>query len=232
MPVDASRSQIVQGQHLQRLVGFAILISIAAIALSGCLSGSDEDSASADSALPANAAPSISGSPPTAVNVDESYSFVPSATDANDDALQFSIENKPLWITFNQDSGKLSGRPTAADVGVYSDILLSVSDGSASASLPRFSISVDQVGNFSTTLSWTAPTQNEDGSTLTDLAGYKLYWGTGAGDYSNSVTIDTPGITTYVVENLSAGTYEFVATSFNEAGVESVYSNTAVRVLQ
>jgi hypothetical protein len=222
----------VQGQQLKRLVGFAILLSIAAIALSGCLSGDDEESAAASSVQPANAAPTIAGSPATSVKVDESYSFVPSATDANGDALNFSIENKPLWISFNVESGELSGRPTAADIGIYSDILLSVSDGSASASLPRFSISVDQVGSFSTTLSWTAPTQNEDGSALTDLAGYKLYWGNGSGGYDHSVTIDSPGITTYVVENLSAGTYEFVATSFNEAGVESVHSNTATRVLQ
>ena len=98
--------------------------------------------------------------------------------------------------------------------------------------MPRFSISVNQIGSFSTTLNWTAPTQNEDGSTLVDLAGYRLYWGTGSGDYAHSVTIDNPGITTYLVENLSAGTYEFVATSFNEAGVESVYSNVATKVLQ
>jgi hypothetical protein len=222
----------VQGQQLQRLAGFTILISIAAIALSGCLSGDDEGSAAAESVQQTNAAPSISGSPATAVNVDEHYSFIPGASDANGDSLRFAIENKPLWASFNNDSGELSGRPSAADVGIYGDILISVSDGSASASLPRFSISVDQLGSFSTTLNWTAPTQNEDGSTLTDLAGYRLYWGKAPGNYSESVTIENPGITTYVVENLSPGTYEFVATSYNVAGVESVYSNIATKVFQ
>ncbi len=87
----------------------------------------------------------------------------------------------------------------------------------------------------SVTLNWSAPTQNEDGTPLTDLAGYKIYWGTTgttAGDYPNSVTIDNPGITTYVVDNLEFGTYEFVATSFNTAGIESSYSNPATKTVQ
>ena len=45
-------------------------------------------------------------------------------------------------------------------------------------SLPAFSITVTQVGLGSMSLSWTPPTQNTDGSALTDLAGYKLYYGT------------------------------------------------------
>jgi hypothetical protein len=63
-----------------------------------------------------------------------------------------------------------------------------------------------------------------------DLAGYRIYWGTTPGVYPNSVTINNPGLTTYVVENLSAGTYEFVATSFNNSGVESDYSAPVTRV--
>ena len=47
----------------------------------------------------------------------------------------------------------------------------------------------------------------------------------------NWVRIDNPGITSYVVDNLTVGTYEFVATSFNDAGVESVYSNPATKVV-
>ena len=81
------------------------------------------------------------------------------------------------------------------------------------------------------TLNWTAPTQNEDGTTLTDLAGYKIYWGTTPGDYPNSVTINDKNTTTYVVDNLSPGTYEFVATSFNTSDVESSYSAPATKMV-
>jgi len=89
---------------------------------------------------------------------------------------------------------------------------------------------VNAISLGSVTLNWTPPTENEDGAALTDLAGYKLYWGTTPGSYPNSVNVDV-GLTTYVVDNLVPGTYEFVATSFNDAGVESVYSNPATKVL-
>ena len=84
----------------------------------------------------------------------------------------------------------------------------------------------------SATLSWTAPTQNEDGTDLVDLAGYKLYWGTSPGSYPNSVTIDNSTVTTYIVENLAPGTYEFVATAYNTAGVESRFSGVATKTIQ
>ena len=51
------------------------------------------------------------------------------------------------------------------------------------------------------------------------------------GNYSNSVTINDPGLTTYVVENLASGTYEFVATAFNAAGMESQYSNSTTKTI-
>jgi hypothetical protein len=116
-------------------------------------------------------------------------------------------------------------------VGTYSNIRITVSDGTMSASLATFSITVEAVSLGSVTLNWTPPTQNEDGTSLTDLAGYRIYWGTTPGSYPNSVTIDNPGLSSYVVENLMPGTYEFVATSINALGVESVYSNSATKIV-
>lgn len=87
-------------------------------------------------------------------------------------------------------------------------------------------------GSDSVTLNWTPPTHNEDGSPLIDLAGFRIYWGTTPGSYPNSVTIGDPSATTYVVDNLSPGTYEFVATAFNTSGVESAYSSPATKVVQ
>ena len=81
------------------------------------------------------------------------------------------------------------------------------------------------------TLSWTPPTQNMDGSYLTDLAGYNIYYGLTEGQYSQRINIDNPGIATYVVTNLSPNTYYFVATSYNTNGVESPYSQPVIRVV-
>ena len=217
-----------------RPITSTIILALAALLLSGCLSeSSDDEAAAADpTPTPTNSAPRISGNPATAVNVGDAYSFTPTASDADGDPLTFSIANMPGWASFDSATGELSGQPTLGNIGTYSNIRISVSDGTASASLSSFAISVNQMGNLSTTLSWTAPTQNEDGTALEDLAGYKIYWGTTPGNYTNSVTIDTTGTTTYVVENLSPGTYEFVATAYNASGVESRYSSPATKVLQ
>ncbi len=82
-----------------------------------------------------NHAPTISGTAPPAVNAASAYSFVPTAADADGDTLAFSIQNKPAWATFNTSTGRLSGTPAAADVGTYSNIAISVSDGQASTAL-------------------------------------------------------------------------------------------------
>ena len=62
-------------------------------------------------ALAANTAPVISGTPPTAVAVGESYYYKPNASDANGDSLRFSIQNKPRWATFETKTGVLRGAP-------------------------------------------------------------------------------------------------------------------------
>jgi hypothetical protein len=76
------------------------------------------------------------------------------------------------------------------------------------------------------TLDWTPPTENSDGSTLTNLAGYHLYYGTSANDLSQSVQVSNPGLAAYTVANLPAGTWYFAVTSYSSAGVESARSAT------
>lgn len=178
-----------------------------------------------------NSAPVISGLPPSTATADYYYDFTPQASDPDGDTLSFSVQNLPTWVSFDTRSGEMSGKPRMADVGIFSNILVSVSDGQETTSLRAFSITVDEMGVLSTTLTWTPPTQNEDGSALTDLAGYNFYWGNRPGDYTKSARIDSAGVSSFVVENLPAGTLEFVATSFNSAGIESDYSNPMTKVV-
>ena len=177
----------------------------------------------------ANSAPTIGGSPSGAVTTDNTYDFSPTASDDDGDRLTFSIQNKPLWATFDSSSGRLSGRPTVADVGSYNQIVISVTDGTDMASLNAFSVDVVQTALGSVTLSWDAPQQNEDGSPLMDLSGYKIYYGDASRSYDNEVQIDGVGQTMHVIEDLVPGTYYFAATAFNSAGVESDFSGEAVR---
>jgi len=182
--------------------------------------------------VPANTPPVISGEPAGQVLVGSTYEFQPQASDADGDALTFSISGLPSWASFDSNNGRLSGTPTAGDVGVYSNIVITATDGEDTDSLAPFSISVEEITLGSATLTWTPPTLNTDGTPLTDLAGYRIYWGASSGVYTDSVQLDNPGLTTYVVENLVPGDWYFVSTAINAAGVESSYSNEAVKTVQ
>jgi len=179
-----------------------------------------------------NRPPTISGTPSTTVLQGSAYAFTPAASDADGDTLTFGITNAPGWAAFNTSTGRLSGTPGAGDVGSYANISISVSDGQASAALGPFAISVVAVGTGSATLSWTAPTANTDGSALTDLAGFKVYWGTASGNYPNSVTLNGTGTLTYVVTNLTPAKWYFSTTAFNSQNVESSFSAEASKVIQ
>lgn len=178
-----------------------------------------------------NTAPKISGTPSTALNVNSVYSFQPTASDANGDALTFSIANKPSWATFSSTTGKLSGTPDAGSVGTYSNIVVSVSDGKVSASLPAFSIAVNQLSFGAVTLSWTPPTQNTDGTSLANLAGYRVVYGTSASAMNQMVQVNA-GVSSIVVDNLAPATYYFAVRAYTTSGVESSNSNVATKVLQ
>lgn len=83
----------------------------------------------------------------------------------------------------------------------------------------------------SVTLSWDPPTTNVDGTPLTDLSGYKIYYGTSSGNYSQSS--DAGNSTSYQVNNLSGGaTYYFVVTAYNSTGIESSFSNEVSTTIQ
>lgn len=82
----------------------------------------------------------------------------------------------------------------------------------------------------SVTLEWDAPTTRADGTDLTDLAGYRVYYGTQTGDYSSSV--DIGNATSVVIEDLTVeSTYFFVVTSYDSSGNESEPSNEISKAL-
>jgi hypothetical protein len=123
------------------------LVLVAALLLNGCNStGTSSDTDNGLSTTPnspsSNRAPIISGNPPVSVMAGQAYSFTPNATDADGDALTFSISNVPTWASFNVADGTLHGTPLSSDIGIYNSILISVSDASHSVSLAKFSITV------------------------------------------------------------------------------------------
>ena len=207
-------------------------ILVSALFLAGCLeSVPPPDGGGLAADVSDNSAPKISGNPQEVAVMSNAYAFQPSAADDDGDTLTFNIRNKPAWASFDAASGALKGIPQFGDVGTYEGIEISVSDGAARASLPAFSIAVSMDALGSVTLEWLPPQSNTDGSSASDLAGYVIYWGTEPGNYDQQLRIDNVGLTAYVVDGLRPATYFFTATAFNEAGIESEYSNEVERMV-
>jgi hypothetical protein len=195
------------------------------LATTGCGGGSS-DGKPGKGAQSSNRAPVIAGRSPPKAQADEHFDFRPQADDPDGDRLVFSISNKPVWARFSPETGRLQGTPGAADVGIYTGITIVVSDGQSSSALPAFELEVTQASSGVVTLSWQPPTQNEDGSHLRDLAGYRIYIGRNADSLSRVIVLNNAGLTRYVVENLSPSTWYFAMTSFNYRGRESRRSAT------
>ena len=201
----------------------AVAATAALMMMTAC--GGTGDSQNSDSSSgSSNRAPKVSA--PTSVETLAGREVVvkPAASDPEGQKLTFSITNQPSWATFDPVTGELRGVPSAADIGTYSGIRITASDGSLQASV-QFDITVATVAVGRATLSWTAPGERTDGSALTNLAGFRIYYGSAPYDLPYSVEIRDPGANTWVIEDLTQGTWYFAATAFDSAGVESMRTN-------
>jgi Fibronectin type III domain len=86
-------------------------------------------------------------------------------------------------------------------------------------------------GSRTATLSWDAPTSNNNGTPLRDLAGYRIYYGSSPEDLSHTVQIGTVGLQTYVIDDLEAGTWYFAVRAVADNGTESTLSDIAVKTI-
>ncbi len=71
------------------------------------------------------------------------------------------------------------------------------------------------------TVSWSAPTLNVDGTTVTGLAGYRVRYGQSPGALSTVVTVPNAGIVNSVIQGLAPGVWYFTVTAFTSEGAES-----------
>jgi hypothetical protein len=133
------------------------------------------------------------------------------------------------WTNDRGGQGNASGTSSwttgsvALELG-NNEITVTATDGSGATATRTIVIKRETNGTGSVTLSWQAPTTREDGTPLTNLAGYYIRYGRMSGVYDFEIKIDNPGITTYVVENLNPGTWYFVISSYDTDGIESEYS--------
>ncbi|MEQ8859922.1 MAG: hypothetical protein RIC56_14865 [Pseudomonadales bacterium] len=157
------------------------------------------------------------------------------ALSSNEDTVASGETVQLSWSGQNVDSCTASGGWSgtrgvqgSATVGPLNQgttfsLTCSGSGGNAVAML-----SVSVLGVIS--LSWEPPTENVDGSPLNDLAGYRIYYGTGSRDYSDQVAINSGGVTSQDVV-LATGSYYFAMTAMDVDGNESGYSNEVVKIV-
>jgi hypothetical protein len=84
----------------------------------------------------------------------------------------------------------------------------------------------------SAAVTWSVPTQNTDGTALTDLSGYRIFYGTSPSALTRSVDVSGSATTSRTVTGLGQGTYYFAVAAVNAAGVASDVSNAVSMTVQ
>jgi hypothetical protein len=222
---------------VSRLTGLLVI----GLLLAGCFDSGGTDTANAGTgnasattgAPAATSSPSatitIEGNPSATATVGEPYSFQPKVISSGA-GISFAATGLPSWLTFNTSTGALAGTPSASDEGTTGHIVITASTTGASATTTPFTISVQPAAASTTVsvkLSWAAPTENTDGTPVTDLAGYHIYYGMNPAELTLWASVAGAGSTTYVVGDLPGGTYYFSVVAYNSAGVDSGQSNLA-----
>jgi hypothetical protein len=175
-------------RHVAVIVSAVFLGACLASEKSGVVAGDDGGFLQPGSNNP----PTISGNPPTGVTMGVAYSFTPTASDPDGDALTFSVANRPTWAAFDSSTGTLSGTPTMGSTGLFPNIQISVSDGQASASMAPFDVMVSDDSS---------PTPDPDPDpTPPPVAGYVGFGSKTQGADSCPTTVET-----YRVTSLSGG---------------------------
>lgn len=220
---------------MARLVRHLAWVLAASLVLTACGGSGGRGSSGADALPPAsggvtgNQAPRLSMSSQT-VLVGRELRVRPSASDPEGKSLTFSVANRPAWVSFDPRTGEISGTPRDADVGTCENVRITASDGQSEAYV-TFSITVTQAAAGRATLSWEAPSQRTDGTPLTDLAGFRVYFGNSPHDLRYVTEVKDPGARSWVIENLTPATWYFAATAFDASGAESDRSNTASKTV-
>jgi len=86
-------------------------------------------------------------------------------------------------------------------------------------------------GGGSATVNWTAPTTNTNGTPLTNLAGFKVLFGTSASALNQSQMVNDPRATSKTLSSLGAGTWYFAVRAVNSNQVESDSSNVGQKTI-
>lgn len=206
------------------------IVAILTLIICACSSGGG--------GLPANVAPSPTGlsvtiTSPDATVIDTTDDQMTVAGVATSDVGVSSVS----WESDHGEKGSASGTDAweiasiPLEIGANT-ITVTASNSAGESRTDKIVINRESAGKGSVTLSWTAPTQRTDETPLSDLTGYKIFYGRMSGIYDYEIDVPQAGIATYVVENLVPGDWYFTMSAYDSAGLESAPSNEVLRTVQ
>lgn len=151
------------------------------------------------------------------------------ATGTYTDATSQDITATAMWSASDPAVASVSNATGSKGLGTGigpGTATISATSNAISGSTP---ITVTAAGSGTIALAWDPATAYSDGSSITDLTGYRVYYGTAPGSYSSS--IDVGNVTSYTIAKLSPGVYYVVVTVRNLSGAESSYSNEVSKTI-
>ena len=220
--------------------GFLPALALAlTLAYFGRSAGSDSSShndallttASASTPAPISSVPTIAVDASAPARAGVRYELQPAVSNADNARLTFSAENLPPWASIDAASGTISGTPQSTDIGEHEAIVIKVADAAHRAATMPFTISVIGAAEGVARLEWQRPSSKLDGSTLDDLAGYRICYGRDPEELDHSVFISDPLQTSYEFSTLDAGLWYFAVISVNANGLEGPPNGTARKMI-
>lgn len=171
-----------------------------------------------------NQAPYFNGSLDALLQVNEEFEIQLKQFDADNDPLTYEFSNLPSWISYNVETGFLSGIPSINDINKYDNIRVSVSDGVDTIIAGPYTIEV-VMSLYSASIEWTPVTQNQDNETISNIEGYKIMWGSNSGLYSSNIIVEGQNTSQTFIHRLKTGNYFFVMKALLPSGFEGPLSD-------
>ncbi len=207
--------------------------AFALLTLTACSGGSNDGEQTGETTTgvnpgngSSNSAPNLTITAPgngVSFSTTQTITFTASASDSEDGDISSDI----VWSSdLDGDLGTGSSLSVSLTAGVHT-ITAMVQDSGNLTDEESIDITVEVAEGVATVM-WTAPLENTDNSVLTNLAGFKIYFGTDANNLDQSIDVNDATLTSWVIENLSIDTtYYFAVTAINDQGIESDFSDLA-----
>ena len=127
--------------------------------------------------------------------------------------------------------GSTGSIASTADVQTTTTIRGALQTAPDSRNVPYSALSVNDNSEGTALVSWSAPLVNEDGSMLTDLTGFNVYYGQDPGNLDHTYQLDCGWCLWHLFGDLGPGTWYFAVKAYNRDGIEGSSSGMANKTI-